>query len=311
MQPFDLESSANRQQWGWLFDLPHRLNVVIEVVDPQYVPVFSAVSTAAAAVIRQMLTSVESSLRSAISTVMHSTAQRSMAVKVRSGVLRPGVDCVLVLARELAGGDSAAECRQDLELIGSWLTAAIEANFAKSPGAISAEPYRIASLGRILNEAGSPARLAMSSARLSRRSACGITFTFVVISPARASDSSSTCPDGHTRLLAYCRARRRCRSSRHPYASGCRAVCRPRIGFRVRRRAHPADPHRNRGRLAAHFSGTIDGPEQVRLTLYSDMLRESLNDVIAATKKRVVAAVTRKLLLKEPIEVATRQFLGN
>ena len=60
---------------------------------------------------------------------------------------------VLVLARELGDGDSADECFQDLELIGSWLAAAIEASLTKAPQALAVEPYRIASLERILTEA--------------------------------------------------------------------------------------------------------------------------------------------------------------
>src|SRR6266702_2200791 len=115
MQPFDLESAGNQQSWGWLFDLPHRLNVVVEVVDARLVPVFPAGSTPAAAVIRRMLTAGEPSLRSAILSVMHSTARRSVALDgfeaVCFGLAPSGV---LVLARELAGADSPAECRQDL-----------------------------------------------------------------------------------------------------------------------------------------------------------------------------------------------------
>ena len=111
MQPFNLEGSVNRQQWGWLLDLPRRLNIVVEVVDDRYVPVFSAGSAPAAAAIRQMLTTGEPSLQSAISNVMHSTARRSVAFDAFEAVcfgLQP--TGVLVLARELAEGDSAAEC---------------------------------------------------------------------------------------------------------------------------------------------------------------------------------------------------------
>lgn len=313
MQPFNLEGSVNRQQWGWLLDLPDRLNIVIEVVDDRYVPVFSAGSAPVPVAIRQMLTTGEPSLRSAISNVMHSTARRSVAFDAFEAVcfgLQP--TGVLVLARELAEGDSAAECHRDLELIGSWLTGAIEANFAKPPGAMSAEPYRIASLGRILSEARS------------RGSARNVVGAFVealgvwdhvdvrgyiagarggffhYVSPMGASPSSLPAELGDAIVPRDARMVRLSRATADllglPSESDDVLLRRIPTGTDV-------------GWLLV-FSGAIDGPEQVRLTVYSDMLRESLNDVIATTTNRLVAAVTRHFSSKEPMEAAARAILG-
>jgi hypothetical protein len=61
------------------------------------------------------------------------------------------------------------------------------------------------------------------------------------------------------------------------------------------------------------FSGTIDGHEQVRLTLYSDMLRESLDKVLATTTNRMMAELTGPALpanepLEETAQIALRRL---
>jgi hypothetical protein len=54
----------------------------------------------------------------------------------------------------------------------------------------------------------------------------------------------------------------------------------------------------------------IDDRVEVRLRVYSDMLRESLNDVLSATTNRVVAEVARRPTTPaEPIDTAVRQAL--
>jgi hypothetical protein len=59
------------------------------------------------------------------------------------------------------------------------------------------------------------------------------------------------------------------------------------------------------------FSGAIDGSEQVRLRLYSDMLRESLNEILTTTTNRVVAAVTQhQFQSNESLEEAAHTVVG-
>jgi len=61
------------------------------------------------------------------------------------------------------------------------------------------------------------------------------------------------------------------------------------------------------------FSGAIDPLDEVRLTIYSDMLREALNGVMAATTNRLVATVARPHAQSpsEPIESSTQDALGH
>ncbi len=309
--PFDLEGAVNQQSWGWLFDLPRRLNVVIEVVDGRHAPVFPAGTTSAAAAMRRML-STDPVLVSAISAAMHSKIPQPVSLDAFEAVcfgLAP--TGVLVLARELASVESAAECRQDLELIGSWLTGAIEATVAGPPNGIGIEPYRMASLQRILNEA------------LARGSVRNVVGAFVealgVWDDVRVRGYAAGANGGFFQYV----------SPMGTLATSIPAELDEALVPGDSRMVRLSRDEIDRLGLASEagemlvqrvftggdvtwllvFSGTIDGAEQVRLTLYSDMLRESLNDVIRATTNRLVAAVTRQQPLDDQIEGAAEAAL--
>jgi hypothetical protein len=314
MQPSDLESAVKRQSWEWLFDLPPRLNVAIEVIDTELVPVFPPGSTRAAAALRRILAGRDPSLVSAISNVLHSGTPAGVeAERLQVLCFRLSQGGVLVLARELPGNGSATEARQDLELVGSWLTGAIEASLTKPPNAISVETYRIESLQRILTEA------------MPRGSVRKVVGAFV----------EALGVWDNVRVRVYAAGPR---GGFFPYVSPVAALPSafphefddalfPRHGGVVR--LSQADA--NRLGLAADpgevlllrvftgtniewlfvFSGAIDGCEQVRLSLYSDMLRESLNEILTTTTNRVVAAVTQhQFQSNEALEEATHTVLG-
>jgi hypothetical protein len=57
------------------------------------------------------------------------------------------------------------------------------------------------------------------------------------------------------------------------------------------------------------FTGTIDGPEQVRLTLYADMLREALSQVSATAIGRVVAPIAGDALPPNDLLIDATQAL--
>jgi hypothetical protein len=314
MQPSDLESAVKRQSWEWLFDLPPRLNVAIEVIDAELVPVFPPGSTRAAAALRGILTSREPSLVSAISSALSSdTPAGAEADRLQILCFRLSQGGVLVLARELSGNGSAADARQDIELVGSWLTGVIEASLTKPPNAISVETYRIASLQRILTDA------------MPRGSVRKVIGAFV----------EALGVWDNVRLRVYAAGSR---GGFFPYVSPVAALpsavphdlddaLLPRHGGMVR--LSQADA--NRLALAADpgdvlvlrlftgtnvewlfvFSGAIDGSEQVRLSLYSDMLRESLNEILTTTTNRVVAAVTQhQFQSNESLEEAAHTVVG-
>ena len=217
---------------------------------------------------------------------------------------------VLFVARSLTGGDSVDECRQDLESIGNWLTGAIEASLAQS-SAISVESYRIVSFRRILREATSRGSIRKVVGAFVEalsvwddvRVHCYIAGAgggFFQYASALATLSAS--PDQldeavvpqHGRMVRLSRADV------------------DRLGLV----SEPGDTLMLRilvGDIAwlLVFSGMIDDREQVRLRVYSDILRESLHDVVTMTTSRLVAEVSRpQRPTNEPFETPRADCVG-
>jgi hypothetical protein len=313
MQPFDFENAIDRQRWEWLFDLSRRLNVVVEVVDARQVSLFSAGSPSAAASLRRILIADEPQLRSIISDVMHSTTSKSMAIdglEVTSfGLVPTGA---LVLAREIGGADPAG-ARRDLELIGSWLTGVLEATLSAAPNAISAEPYRIASLCRILNEATTRGSIRkVVGAFVEALGVWDRVHVHSYVGAASGGFLQFVSPMGTTPASL-------------PAALDASVV--PTNGEMVRLSRSEVD----RFGLASEqgdvfllriltgidvpwilvLQGAIDSREQVRLRLYSEILREALNDVILAATNRLIATATRQQRSQNgSIEAVAQTILG-
>ena len=294
MQQTDLESAVSRQSWEWLVDLAPRLDIIIEMVDEHEVPVFPVGSTPDAAEFRTMLTTGEPTIRSAVSDVLQSKKPVFVSVEsvqvVCCGLASGGV---LLVGPALTGADSVEECRQDLESIGHWLTGAIEASLAQT-SAISVEPYRIVSFRRILREATSRGSIrkvvgafveALSvwddvRVRCYIAGAAGGFLPYgapLAALPRRRTTTSTTrIVPAHGRIVRLSRAE----------IEDLGLVSEPGDTLMLRILA---------GDIAwlLVFSGMIDDREQVRLKVYSDILRESLNDVATMTTSRLVAEVSR------------------
>jgi hypothetical protein len=312
--PFEHRTAIDSQSWEWFFGLPHRLNVAMEIVDERCLPMLPVGSGQTATTLRRLITTEGSPLQSAIADATPSSPQAVAAdstVCVCLGLAPAGV---LVLARELReGGEPAESVRQDLELIGSWLAGAVEANLAGEPGSASAETYMIASLQRMLDEA------------VSRGSLRGIVSAFVEtlavwreldvygyvagadgqfflsVSPlgadhsamsAELDDAAIPADRGMVRLPAS-------EIKRFGFGSVARDVL-------IRRIATDTGAS-----WLMVFAGTVDSRDEPRLTVYSDLLRESLNDLTVETIDRVVAAIMPHLARAgEPIEMTAQSALG-
>ena len=302
MQHIDLESAVSRQSWEWLLDLAPRLDIIIEMVDSHGTPVFPVGSTADAAAFRALLTAPESALQAAIADV---PSKKPAFMTIDSlQVVCCGLDSggALCLARNLAsspsvalaegGPDSVDECRQDLESIANWLASAVEASLAQS-SSISVESYRIVSFRRILREATSRGSIrkvigafveALSvwddvRVRCYVAGASGGYLEYastLTMLPASSDHLDEAAAPAHGRMVRLSRADV------------------DRLGLV----SEPGDTLLQRVLVAdiawlLVFSGMIDDREQVRLRLYSDILRESLNDVVTMMTSRLVAEVSR------------------
>jgi hypothetical protein len=157
MKSFDLRTMVESHSWTWLLDLARHLNIAIDIVDDQCVPLLpidESDASADAAALRGLLATEASPLRSTISLA---TPSDSPAVAINN---RLCVCCGLspagtvVVARNTSIGNAAAEeSRLELAAIGTWLAGAIEGSLANGPLDAIEDSHMVASLRRLLDEA--------------------------------------------------------------------------------------------------------------------------------------------------------------
>ncbi len=295
MQLLDLDSAAPRQSLDWLVELAVRLNIVIEVIDVYDVPVCPVGSTRDAAAVRTLVTNGDPELRAAIAAAVRSRTSVSVAIEgMQCACFRLAGGGVVLLARRLETEDSAHECREDLESIGPWLSAAVDTALAQ-PNAVSAEGYRIVSFRRILREATSRGSL--------RQVVGAFIEALSVWDDVRVRAYVAGASGGHFEYASS--------MSGHPLSTEpLDETVLPRQGHIIRlSRADvdraglaidPGDTAVTRLAIGSGtswvlvFSGMINDAVQVRLRVYSDILRESLNDVLTTNTSRIVAELSRR-----------------
>ena len=293
MRHTDLEGAINRQSWEWLADLAPRLDIIVEMLDAEDAPVIPAGSSQDAASFRTLLTGGEATIRAAVSDVRGSNKRIFVSVESFQALccgLTTG--SALLLARNLTGAESVGECREDLEAIGNWLTGAIEESLRQA-SSISVEPYRIISFRRILREAASRGSIRRVIGAFVEalsvwddvRVRCYITGANGGLVEYGSPLESSPLADGEPDEAVVPQHGRMIRLSRVD-ADRFRLVAEP--GDTIILRMLVSDIP-----WLLVFSGMIDDSEQVRLRLYSDILRESLSNVVMVTTSRLVAEVSR------------------
>ena len=292
MQQPDLDGAVSRQSWEWLVDLGPRLDIIVEMVGEHQAPIFPVGSSRAAAEFRTMLTSDEPALRSAMSAVLESRKPAFVSLDHVQAVCCALSSGVLFVARNVSDDEPAEERRRDLESIAHWLTGAIDATLAQT-SSVSVEPYRIVSFRRILREAtgrGSARKVVGAFVEALSvwddvRARCyiaGDTGGFLAYGASLAA-----APSAHDRLD----------DAVAPAPGQIVRLSRAEVE-RLGLVSEPGDTLMLRI-LAGDitwllvFSGMIDDREQVRLRVYSDILRESLNEVAATATNRLVTDVSR------------------
>jgi hypothetical protein len=313
MQSFELQTAINAQSWEWLFDLPHRLNVAVEIVDEWCLPMLPAGSGDTAAALRHLVTTDESPLRSAILNTTPSTPQAIAVDGVLCLCFALGPAGVLVLARELTGGsEPAAKHRSDLELIGSWLAGAVEADLASEPSGTGTESHMIASLQRLLDEAVSRGSVRhVVSAFVETLAVWRDIAVYGYVADTRGRFFLSVSPIGadHSAMSAELDAAALPADGAMARLSSAETE---RLGFGsaagdmlIRRISTDSGAS-----WLMVFAAAIDSRDERRLTVYSDLLRESLNDLTAETTDRVVAAIMGHLSrTSEPVEATAQSAL--
>jgi hypothetical protein len=312
MHALDLDGAMNRQSCEWLGEVAVRLNVVVEVLDAQRTVLCPVGATFDAAALRRAIAGGEPSVLDTIADASRSKTPVPIAVEALQALcFGLSTGGALVLARRLAVNEQPDECRHDLESIGAWLTGALEASLGQ-PNAVGVEPYRIVSFRRILREATARGSL--------RRVVGAFVEALSVWDDVRVSGYVAGAAGGFFQYVST--------MGTHPSSTPDHLdeTGLPPIGRMVRlTRAEadrlgvapdPGDTLILRLLIGTDtewvlvFSGMIDDRVEVRLRVYSDMLRESLNDVLSTTTNRIVAEVSRRpTTAHESIDSAIRQAL--
>ena len=309
MQVSDLDSAAHRQACEWLGEVAQRLNLVIEVIDAHHVLLCPIGSTLDAANVRRTLANGDSPLRDAMSEAMRSKMPLPLTIDGLQALcfgLAPGG--VLLLARRAAHDESPDQCRQDLESVGAWLTGAIESSLDQ-PNTIAVEPYRILSFRRILRDATTRGSF--------RRVIGAFVEALSVWDDVRVSAYVPAAADGFFQYVSTMSVRpasapdhldesvlpRLGRMVRLPRGDADRLGLAPDPGDTLLFRFATG----SETEWALVFSGMIDDRVEVRLRVYSDILRESLNEVLTTAIGRLLADVGRRP--NEPIETAAQTAL--
>lgn len=312
MHVSDLDSTVNRQSCEWLGEVALRLNIVIEVLDAHSVLICPVGSTRDAAAIRRLISTGEATVRAAMADAIRSKMPAPVEIEgMQALCFGLATGGILLLARRMGADDVAYECRQDLESIGLWLTGAIDASFGQ-PTAVSVEPYRIVSIRRILRDAASrdsvrkvigafvEALSVWDDVRVSAYAAAAGGGFFQYVSTVGARPMGAPDQLDETSLPRRGRVARLSRSEADT------------LGLA----AEPGDTLLLRTAIGSDaewllvFSGMIDDRVEVRLRVYSDILREALDDILTTTSTRLVAEVSRRSLPpNEPLERAVQAAL--
>jgi GGDEF domain-containing protein len=155
-QTSDFVTVVRQRSWEWLAAFQRRLNVDrLQIVDERGSPLIPETGASSAAMATAMARMPE--VTSAISQAIHSKSPQTLRVgQIQlTCVGLPASDGhgALLLARTVTEA-TASEAKSELELIGSWLRPAIEAHIGSAREDSTAHAPRVSALFRVLSGAG-------------------------------------------------------------------------------------------------------------------------------------------------------------
>lgn len=154
---FQFDAAVRSRSWEWLLALRRRLNIDLQIVGDTQAPLLGPAAAPLATNIEALLASGVPGLRLALSTAMRTRTPQAASVERVQTVCLPltmgrVVGGALILARRNAEDVPPERARGDLELIGFWLSNAIEAHLALPP-AVEGDLDRLSTLCRLLGDA--------------------------------------------------------------------------------------------------------------------------------------------------------------
>lgn len=154
-EPSGFEVAVRARSWDWLLELRRRLKVDIQLVDDRHTPLLPFASAGPAPSLsglwEQRDPVVVSAVTSALQTrVPQAVAWHGLQIVCMALTVERGTSGVLVLGRMLPPGQDSEASRAQLELVGSWLSTAVEAHLLSPPALHASGVNRIAPLAKLL-----------------------------------------------------------------------------------------------------------------------------------------------------------------
>src|SRR5579872_1250169 len=156
---FPFTAAVRSRSWDWLYELRRRLNVEVQLVNEQLAPALPQLSGHVAGAVSRWLAADQAEVRMSVSDAIRTRGVPFALVIDNLQIVCFGlatgraVNGALILARELTGHESTDHVRVDLESIGSWLSAAVEAHLTSEPTAEGEDLIQVSSLCRVLTDA--------------------------------------------------------------------------------------------------------------------------------------------------------------
>ena len=157
-EPSAFETAVRERSWDWLLELRRRLKVDLQLVDKRYAPLLPFTASGPAVSVSSLLEQGEAVLRNSVSSAIQSRHPQTATINglqiVSLGLtMERSAPGALVIARTLAAGQDVEASRAQLQLVGSWLSTAIEAHLQSPPAFHASGINRLAPLARLLAQA--------------------------------------------------------------------------------------------------------------------------------------------------------------
>jgi hypothetical protein len=157
-EPSGFEIAVRARSWDWLLELRRRLKVDIQLADDRHTPLLPFAAggpyPTLAGVWEQREPVVVSAVTGAMQTrVPQAVAWHGLQIICVALTVERSTPGVLVLGRMLPHGQDSEASRAQLELVGSWLSTAVEAHLLSPPALHASGVNRIAPLAKLLTTA--------------------------------------------------------------------------------------------------------------------------------------------------------------
>jgi hypothetical protein len=152
------EVAVRARSWDWLLELRRRLKVDIQLVDDRQTALLPFASGGPAPSLSGLWEQREPVVVSAVTSALQTRVPQAVAWHGLQIICMPltverSTSGVLVIGRMLPHGQDSEASRAQLELVGSWLSTAIEAHLLSPPALHASGVNRIAPLAKLLTTA--------------------------------------------------------------------------------------------------------------------------------------------------------------